>query len=301
MNATYSYQYGGANYGGYAAKAGLLAKSAPGNATPDLYVATCWPTLQALTGVQSPAVPPTPPIVFAGIFDMTTGRGGPATNPHYGAGNNSSGFISHGQNLVVQWLGILQTIAPNVNRVGVIYECNAPGNRPSPNLVLQAITAAAPHGVTVTPIPIPLPFTAASLAAFETSIKTFATVDGNGGLIVAAGTAAATIRTQIVGYAFKYALPAIYPNRMYVTSGGLISWGTNLTNQYLSAGKYAATILNKQIPIPRIDATQAGFGANPPVFEYGINLNTAAALGANIYANAKLIAAGANVGLVIGQ
>src|SRR5580704_3648803 len=52
------------DFSSYDDKASWLSKQ-----SPDLYFSTCWPTLQALQKVQD--AKNMPPIVFAGIFDLT--------------------------------------------------------------------------------------------------------------------------------------------------------------------------------------------------------------------------------------
>jgi ABC-type uncharacterized transport system substrate-binding protein len=280
-------QYGGGDYKTYAGKAAALSTAGPGGGPPDLYVATCWPTLQALQGVQQNNQPP---IVFAGIFDMSQT---PANNPNYK--NNVTGKISYGTNLVTQWISKLQLIAPGVNQVAVLYEKNDPANRPFPQLAYNAICQNPPAGVTVTGIPIAIPFNATN---FENSIKAFAQqYPNNGGLLVMAGTFSASNRQLVVGYVCKYSLPAIYPNRLYVRSGGLISFGSYLADHFYAAGQYARTFLQTK-NLPPLDTAQTQNGTC--TFETAVNLYTAQVLGAGFYQNAtqKIVP---TAGLVIGQ
>src|SRR5262249_60633732 len=95
-----------------------------------------------------------------------------------------------------------------------------------------------------------------AVAAFARSSK--------GGLIVPASGLAVVHRDLIITLAARHKLPAIYYRRLYVTGGGLISYGPDTVDQHRRAAGYVDRILKGEKPadLPVQEPTQYHFAIN---------------------------------------
>ncbi|HEY6023701.1 MAG TPA: ABC transporter substrate binding protein, partial [Pseudolabrys sp.] len=97
----------------------------------------------------------------------------------------------------------------------------------------------------------------------------------NGGLIVTSSVFAVIHRNLIITLAARHRLPAVYYRRLFATSGGLISYGPDFSDQYRLAAGYVDRILKGEKP--------ADLPVQVPTkFELVINLKTAKALGVDV-------------------
>ena len=107
-------------------------------------------------------------------------------------------------------------------------------------------------------------------AAFATLVQR-----GAGGLLVGTGPFLTSHREQIIGLAARHGVPAIHPLREFVSIGGLMSYGTSISDAYRQAGIYAGRILKgeKAADLPVMQSTK---------FEFVLNMQTLKALGLDV-------------------
>ena len=198
------------------------------------------------------------PVVFVNVSDPI-GAGFIASLAR--PGGNFTGVLHYEVGIVGKWLAMLKEIAPRVTRAAVV------GDPKSPvfNYFVRAAETAGPSlAMEIVSAPVE------RAADIERSINSFAHIP-NGGLIFPPDITTITHRDLIIAMAARHRLPAIYPFRLFVVKGGLMSYGTDQVTMFGQTASYIDRILRGANPadIP----VQA-----PTKYETTLNLKTAKAL-----------------------
>jgi len=202
------------------------------------------------------------PIVFGAVIDPV---GGGFVESLARPGGDVTGFLMYEYGISGKWLELLKEVAPRVTRAAVLRDVAIAAGSGQ----LGAIQSVAPQlGVETHPVGV------RDANEIERGIAAFAR-GSNGGLIVTGSGLAVIHRDLIVTLAARHKLPAVYYRRLYVTDGGLISYGPDFTDQFWRAASYVDRILKGEKPADL--PVQA-----PTKYELVINLKTARALGIEI-------------------
>ena len=202
------------------------------------------------------------PIVFVGSADPV-GRGFVASRPR--PGGNMTGFTIFEVSLVGKMLEALKQVAPGTARVVLIY---SPTNSNAADY-WRSLETVAPT-LAVKPVAAPV----RDADEIERACAALAG-ERNGGLLVPPDAITTARRELIIALAARYRLPAVYPFRFFVTSGGLMSYGPDTLDPYRRAAGYVDRILKGEKPADL--PVQA-----PTKYETVINLKTAKALGLTV-------------------
>jgi ABC-type uncharacterized transport system substrate-binding protein len=202
------------------------------------------------------------PIVFTSVADPV-GAGFVASLSR--PGGNATGFIQFEYSLSGKWLELLKQVAPGVTRAAVLRD---PVQTAGVGQFAVIQSVASSVGIEVIPVNVHDP------DDIEHSVAAFARTP-NGGLVVTASALTLVHLDRIVALAVRLRLPAVYPRRLYVESGGLMSYGFDVVDQFRRAAGYVDRILKGEKPADL--PVQA-----PTRYELVINLKTAKALGLEI-------------------
>jgi putative tryptophan/tyrosine transport system substrate-binding protein len=181
-------------------------------------------------------------------------------------GGNLTGINFVSGELVAKRLELLREMVPGAARVALLLN---PANAPQTESTLRDVRPAARAiGLQIQVLNADTSREIdAAFAAFERE-----RVDA---LFVASSAYFTSRRVQLVQLAARYAVPATYVGRQYVEIGGLMSYGTSLTDAYRQVGVYAGRILkgSKPADLPVVQSTK---------FELVINHQTARMLGLTV-------------------
>jgi putative tryptophan/tyrosine transport system substrate-binding protein len=224
---------------------------------PDVILANSPQVLRALSQRTS-----TIPIVFALIVDPV-GEGFIKSLAQ--PGGNITGFTSFEYPLSGKWLESLKEIAPSVRQVLAI---NHSENVTGAGYLRALESAGSATGVKLIAAQV------RDAAEIEQAIATMAR-QSNGGLIMLPSALAQVNREMITKVTAQHRLPAVYPFRYFVATGGLMSYGVDTVDVFLRSASYIDRVLKGEKPAAL--AVQ-----QPTKFELTINLKTAKALGLTV-------------------
>jgi len=204
------------------------------------------------------------PIVMASSADAV---GGGLVTSLGRPGGNVTGVTTMLAEMSAKRLQLLKEVAPNVSRVAVLWDPAIPWHR----ALLKEVEAAAP-ALRLQPVVIAVQNRDDLGDAFSEMTK------GRVDAVFVSHTMTPRARGQMIDLAAKRRMPTVFMDRDYVAAGGLMSYGSNFSEEFRHAAEYVDKILKGAKP-GDLPVEQ------PTKFELVINLKTAKALGVTIPAS----------------
>jgi putative ABC transport system substrate-binding protein len=225
---------------------------------PEVIVATNAAAVQAAKQATS-----TIPIVMAVPTDPV-GFGFVASLAH--PGGNVTGLSSMvSYEIAGKWLQLLKTAIPGTERIAILINPPTPGHVSFLQVARQAALTLRTELLSVEArVPDEID------GAFAIMAREHADA-----LVVLGDAMFISEGSRIVGLAASHKLPAIYANREFAAIGGLMSYGTDLTDLFRRAATYVDKILKGAKPAD-LPVEQ------PTKFQLVVNMKTAQALGLTI-------------------
>jgi putative ABC transport system substrate-binding protein len=180
-------------------------------------------------------------------------------------GGNATGINFFSNELIAKRLELLRELVPAARRVAVLVN---PADANAETVLRDVDTAARAMGLQIQTLDV------STSRDIDAAFATFAR-DRPDAVFVSGGPLFVSRRIQLVLLAARHALPASYGSREYAEIGGLMSYGTSLTDAYRQIGIYAGRILKgaKPADLPVMQATK---------FELVINHAAARVLGLTV-------------------
>jgi putative tryptophan/tyrosine transport system substrate-binding protein len=181
-------------------------------------------------------------------------------------GGNATGVFNFAVELVgAKDLGLLRELVPTAARIGLMVN---PTNQNVDGVTKNVTAAALATGVQIDVVQAN--DSREIEVAFGTLVRNRADA-----LVIGPDALFTSRRLQLATMATRHVIPAIYTARDFPEAGGLMSYGTSLTEMYRQLGVYAGRVLkgDKPAELPVVQSTK---------FELVINLPTARALGLEI-------------------
>jgi putative ABC transport system substrate-binding protein len=181
-------------------------------------------------------------------------------------GGNVTGVTSLLEELAAKRLGLLHELLPGATRFAVLVHDNF-----NEYVIANLRAAASTLGLQIEVLP------AGSNRDIDMAFATLQQKRADAVLTANAALFGAR-RLQLAMLAARYAVPAMYHDRLFTEAGGLMSYGTSLADLYRQVGVYTGRVLKGEKPadLPVLQPTK---------FEFVINLKTAKALGLSIPPN----------------
>ena len=202
------------------------------------------------------------PIVFTGSdFPVKVGLVASLSRP----GGNVTGASLFTSELEAKKLTLLRELVPQARLIAMLVNPTNPSAETDIEDVQKAAAAVGQRIFLLRAIS-----DQDIVTAFETVVQRQANA-----LLVAHDPIFLSRRDQFVALAARHAIPAIYEFREFVAAGGLMSYGTRITDNYRLGGTYAGRILKGAKPAD-MPVQQ------PTKFELVINLRTANVLGLDV-------------------
>jgi putative tryptophan/tyrosine transport system substrate-binding protein len=180
-------------------------------------------------------------------------------------GGNVTGFATIEFAVLGKILETLKQIAPATSRVAMIYNPDNPST-----VQFRRLFESFALPLSVQPIIAPIHGT----TDIERAIEALAE-QPNGGVFFPGDLTTLALRDHVTAMVARHRVPAIYTDRIFVTSGGLVSYDADRTDTFRRTASYVDRVLRGEKPgeLPY---------QQPTKYQLTINLKTAKTLGLTV-------------------